>query len=115
MTVTSPCSAPWAEPAWFSASVGPDGRVVLTGELDVASIDALRASLEVALIEPGEVILINCARLSFIDSAAIAVLLRYQLRAAVRQRRVLLEETSPHVTEVLDLLDLRHLLMDPGG
>jgi anti-anti-sigma factor len=96
----------------FSAALQPDGRVVLTGELDISGLEALRAALDQALCDPGDLLAIDAAQLSFIDSIAITELLRYGLKAAVRNRRLCLEPVSSAVGDVIDLLDLRHVLME---
>ncbi len=99
--------------AWFTATVHPDGRVVLSGELDVAGLDAFRVALDQVIGDPGGLIRIDAARLSFIDSTAVSELLRYQLAATVRRSWLVLEQMSRPVAQVLDLFDLRHIFMAP--
>jgi anti-anti-sigma factor len=85
--------------------------VVLSGELDIACIGALRAALDQALLEGEGIILVDASQLTFIDSVALSELLRYQLAAVSRQRRICLEPVSGPVAEVLDLLDLSPILI----
>jgi anti-anti-sigma factor len=102
----------------FSAAVGPDGHVYLNGELDIAGLDALRAALEQAVLGPGDLLVIDIAGLSFIDSSAISELLRYQLTATSSRRRLCLTAVPDHIGQILDILDLRDLLVladdEPG-
>lgn len=119
MTLTeSPATPPrGARPVgWFAATVDGSGRVVLSGELDMSGLEALRSALDQALDGPGEVLNIDASQLSFIDSSAVGELLRYQLIAGGRRRRLRLEQVSSPVAMVLDVLELRHLLTtnDPG-
>jgi anti-sigma B factor antagonist len=98
-----------ARDAKFTAAVDSDGRVVLAGELDRGGIDGLRAVLDQALFDQGD-ILVDVANLSFIDSSALTEMLRYQLLAASQERQLRLVRVSEPVAVVLDLLDLGHLL-----
>jgi anti-anti-sigma factor len=102
----------WSYSGSFHAVVYPDAHVALAGELDVGALDALRAALDQVLLEPDEVVEIDAAQLSFIDSTAISELLRYHVIAAAEQRWLHLERVSWPVGNVLDILDLRHILMD---
>jgi anti-anti-sigma factor len=113
MTKTAATPATGTFAGGFTATVGPTGGVVLAGELDISGLNALRAALDQALLEPGAWLRIDAADLSFIDSAALSVLLRYQVAAAARHRWIRLEHVSHTVGAVLDLLDLRPVLMPP--
>ena len=115
MTLTAPSrssAGSWVDDRLFRATVHPGARVTLTGELDIGALDALRAALDQALLEPDETIHINAVQLSFIDSTAITELLRYHLAAAVQHRKLYLEHVSRPVATVLDILDLGHILMN---
>lgn len=98
---------------WFTAIVGPDARVDLSGQLDIAGLDALRAALDQALQDPGELIAVNVEHLAFVDSLGLSELLRYQLCAAARGRHLQLQKVPDVVAHLLDALDLRHVLMAP--
>jgi anti-anti-sigma factor len=100
-----------ATPA-FSATLGHGNRLILAGELDIAGVEALRAALDQLMLERDELLRIDASRLTFIDSLAISVLLRYQLAASVLHRKLFLESVSRQVGQLLELLDLRHLLLD---
>lgn len=96
----------------LGATIDTAGRIILEGELDVGGVDALHDVLEQALLEPRDIV-IDVSGLSFIDSRAITELLWFQLRAAALNRHLRLVRLSPPVTRVIDLLDLRHLLVAP--
>lgn len=104
-------SADWAGAGGFTATLDGAGSVVLAGELDIASVESLRTALDQVLLEPSELILIDAAQLSFIDSVAISELLRYQVAAAAQCRRIRLVRVSRVVADVLSLLDLDPVLM----
>ncbi len=95
----------------FRAAVGPDGHVYLSGELDITALDALREALDQALVDSMDLLLVDIGGLSFVDSRAICELLRYQIAAAKRHRRLCLEAVPEHIANVLEILDLGHILM----
>ena len=74
--------------------VGRTGRPRCLTVNSIGSLGALRADSRCGAPRTGDMVRINCAHLSFIDSAALAELLRYQLQAAVQHRQVLLEDAS---------------------
>ena len=113
MAVTSSPDLELRGPASGFTAALQNGRVVLIGELDIASVESLRIVLDQALLESEEQIRIDAAQLSFIDSVAISELLRYQVAAAAQRRRLRIESASRPVTEVLNLLDLCPVLMPP--
>ncbi len=113
MAITSYRDLEFSGPATGFTAALQNGRVVLTGELDIASVESLRIVLDQALLESEEQIRIDAAQLSFIDSVAISELLRYQVAAAVQHRQLRIQRASRSVTEVLNLLDLCPVLMPP--
>ena len=94
----------------FRASVDPCGRIALAGELDVTQLPALRAILDEALERSDAHLSVDAGDLSFIDSAAVSELLRYQLVLAARQRQLWLDPVSDSVETTLGLFDLQHIL-----
>jgi ABC-type transporter Mla MlaB component len=110
MTAPAPVEVDRKPPGRFSASFDADGHVTLTGELGITRLDALRAVLDRALLGSGELLPVDVGRLWFIDPAAVSELLRYQLLASTRQRRLCLDPISAPVAMVVDLFDLRHIL-----
>jgi anti-anti-sigma factor len=95
----------------FRAAVEPDGHVYLSGELDITALDAFREALHQALIDSTDLLLVDVGGLSFVDSRATCELLRYQIAAANRHRRLCLEAVPEQVANVFEILDLGHILM----
>ncbi len=89
----------------FSAEVtGPPSAPVvrLVGELDVAGAHVLLAAVDAALTDGTRVLLVDCARLEFIDPAGLSAL----LRAARRGPRLVLDSPPPLLLKLRELLDL---------
>ncbi|MCK2218334.1 STAS domain-containing protein [Actinomadura sp. ATCC 31491] len=76
----------------------------LVGELDVTGCDVLEAALGEAA-RPGRDLVVDCARLAFIDAAGIDVLVR--VAPAIGQGRLRLTNVRAGLAELLDLLNLR--------
>jgi len=98
----------------FVATVDAPGHCVLEGELDLASVEALRAALEQAFLESSD-IEVDVAGVHFVSSPVLTELLRFQIRAAAEKRQMRLVHLSAPVEKILDLLDLRELLAEPEG
>src|SRR5436190_10798943 len=84
-------------------------RYCLDGEIDLASAPGLRADLKRALDKAGVSLLIDCSRLTFIDSTGVAVLLEANAALEADGRHMLLLNVhgSPcRVFEALGLTDL---------
>ena len=84
-------------------------RYVMRDEIDLAAVPELRADLRRGIEQVDGDLLIDCADLKFLDSAAVAALLEaYQLLAHDRRRmRILNVGDSPRRTfEVLGVTDL---------
>jgi anti-anti-sigma factor len=96
--------------AHFGAAIDSSGRIALTGELDITQLGALRGILDEALDRSGGPLLVDAGHLSFIDQSALSELLRYQLLAAARQRRLWLDQVSDPVGMLVDAFDLQHIL-----
>jgi anti-anti-sigma factor len=116
MTLITPPSAEVDQcwPGEFSAVVDPSGRIALAGQLDITRLDMLHGILDEALERTDALVYVDVSELSFIDPAAVSVLLSYQLLLAVRQRRLWLDPVSVAVEAVLDLFDLHHILGSKG-
>jgi anti-anti-sigma factor len=99
----------------FDATVEPNGRVTMEGELDITSLGALRTALDQALIGRNGDIAIDATFLSFIDSAGLTELLRYQLLCSAQQRLLFLDGISAELAWALEIHDLSHILSGPGG
>lgn len=85
----------------FAATWGTDGVLYLSGELDLAYEDALRAALENRWDGTRELI-IDLSKLVFLDSTGVRALANVSTRPDAG--RVLLRSPDPRVLRVLELL-----------
>jgi anti-anti-sigma factor len=83
-----------------------DARIVVRGEIDLATAPALNAALEDAEAGDALRIVLDLSVVSFIDSAGIAALMRADARSRRDGGRLRLA-TSPAVDRVIDLCGLR--------
>ena len=72
------------------------------GDLDIGSTDALRSALDAAERE-GDIVRIDAAGVSFLDSTALGVLLASAQRLSTRGGRLELINVSPAVRRILDM------------
>jgi len=102
------------EPALRAAVTrsGDTAVVTVTGELDLATAEGLRARL--VQVEDGDpppaTVVLDVAGLDFIDAAGIAVLLSAQRSVAARGGQLCLRAPSRMVRRVVRVLELEHLL-----
>ena len=97
---------------WFSDT----GRVTvvrLSGELDIAHTKQLRRSLLEAT-EAQRLVILDVAELTFIDSAAIGVVVGAHRRMTEKGGEVLVINPSSGTRRVFKLLGLGWLLRDPA-
>lgn len=79
-------------------------RVILDGELDIATVGELKAALEGA---HGAVV-VDCARLAFIDASGVSALVELKNRNG----SLALQNPSSGFRRLLDALQLSHLYQD---
>ena len=89
---------------WSSLAERPGGgsTVTVIGELDVSTAPRLRATLEKALAEEGDVEL-DMRGCGFVDSSGIATLVWMAVRMKERDRRLRLVGARERVRRILDL------------
>ncbi|GAA1756302.1 MEDS domain-containing protein [Luedemannella helvata] len=94
----------------FRIFANPDGGTAIAGDLDMTTSDLLCAAL--AGVEPlivrGELVL-DATRLAFIDHRSLLVLARF---AATRGTTLVLRTRKPHLSRLIDLLELRHVRVE---
>lgn len=73
-----------------------DGRIIVSGRLDAAQAAKAQAFLD-AIPQPRE---LDCARLDYISSAGLGVLLRTQKRVMAQGGRLRLVNVSNHIRDV---------------
>ena len=84
----------------LEVDVGPNDVVELTGEFDLAGVEAFRAAAHVALHGQREVI-IDMTRLRFVDSSGIRAIL--DLATAAPDTGIVLRAPQPNVRKVISL------------
>ncbi len=77
--------------------------IALTGELDLAAADDLWGQLEPLLGRPGVHVVLECSRLSFMDSTGLRVVLRSLHRATEHGGSFAVAALQPPVRRVFDL------------
>jgi anti-anti-sigma factor len=80
--------------------------VVLVGDLDAASAPVLEH--EMGQLD-GQLVLVDCAGVTFIDSSGLSAILRQQLRLEMKGGRLRLRAPSAAVRHVLSLTGMRGL------
>lgn len=87
------------------------GGALLTvqGEVDLVTAPELQAALESALPERARVV-IDLRGVTFLDSTGLALLLRYDRKAALGGRRVVVVKGPPHVQRAFELTGLSQRL-----
>ena len=92
---------------------GASARLVVRGEIDIATAPRFAAAFERALEGAPERIVIDCSGLTFLDSSGIQVLVaawdQMKDRAGMP---VVLREVSPVIQQVLVACGIRDLLME---
>lgn len=90
----------------FEIATTEEGKVLvvaLAGQLDTRASPQLEKSLEEALAAGRGEVLVDCARLDFITSAGLRVLLMTGKRLASAGGRLALSSLNPSVKEVFDI------------
>jgi anti-sigma B factor antagonist len=82
----------------------------LRGEIDVASVQKLRADLADVIRREGVDLRVDCSALTFIDSSGIAVLLEANRDLEAQGRHMLIVNASNAPRRVFELLGLTDLL-----
>jgi anti-anti-sigma factor len=87
--------------------------LVLEGELDLAAAPRLQA--RVAETDSGRALVLDFARVSFIDSAVLKELLQARAELAERDVRLVLAGVAPPVRRLLDLTRTSELFEDAAS
>jgi anti-sigma B factor antagonist len=104
----------------FSVDSGSDGamvRVVLEGELDLASVMVFEDALQRVEADHPEAILIDLSGLTFMDSSGLRALVMADERARAGKRRLAIVPGPPQVRRVFEItqLDERLELVDDAS
>jgi anti-sigma B factor antagonist len=81
-------------------------EVVLTGELDIATLDDAQRQVEAAEATAPELLVVDLSRLTFVDSSGIRLALLADDRARAAGRRVAVRLGAGHAFRVFQALGL---------
>ncbi|HJU57125.1 MAG TPA: STAS domain-containing protein [Actinomycetota bacterium] len=87
----------------FSVSVAPDGALLVSGEIDVASADGF-LDAAVSIADRTREVVLDLTKLVFIDSAGLVALVRLAEEAC--PHGVVLASPQDNVMQVLDILHI---------
>jgi anti-sigma B factor antagonist len=86
----------------FTCERSPEHTLIaIRGELDIASTPSLRIALYAALRDPGPVVVIDLAEVTFCDASGLALLVGAYRRTRARGTAVVLAAPRPQVRRML--------------
>jgi len=89
---------------------GEEVIVSLEGELDLATMDAVRAALTAAVSPTAATVIVDIARLSFMDASGLGLLIAAHRRCADAGCRLTLRHPTGVVERILDIASPTHHL-----
>jgi anti-anti-sigma factor len=92
---------PRSAPGTFYVELGPAGSLMLRGELDMATVQDLQEKIDEIMV-PGQPVVLDLARLTFLDSSAIHLFIR---TCGTSGHPVVLRDASSAVRHILHLAD----------
>ncbi|MBT2207848.1 STAS domain-containing protein [Actinomadura sp. NEAU-AAG7] len=96
-----------APPTGLSRERRPGATVVaLRGELDMATAPALREALRIALRDPGALVVIDLADVTFCDASGLALLVGTRRRTEREGAAVVLAAPRPQLARLLEISGL---------
>lgn len=96
----------------FVVETRADGVLVVSGELDIATVDELSAAARTALETTASTLVLDFGGVTFVDSTGLGALVRLRKEAEQRGLRLRLEGVRPEVRRVLDLTGLSEIFPD---
>jgi len=108
-------SSGWEASGWDARELPGRGRVeiAVSGELDLAAAEDFERALRASLASADTELALDLGAVTFLDSSALAVLLRVASEAEARGRRLRLAAASPVVRRVIEIAAVDGL-MAPG-
>jgi anti-anti-sigma factor len=100
-------------PGQFSADVACEDRTCrlrLSGELDIAALPAAGAALERAFAQDWELLVVDLAPLSFLDSSGLRFVTEVHERSRSADRRISISPGPPAVQRVFELTGMDAVL-----
>lgn len=84
-------------------------RYFLRGDVDIEVAEELRADLMAVIVDTRSHLLVDCSRLTYIDSTGVAVLLEANAELEADGRHMLIANVPPTPRRVFELLGLTDL------
>jgi anti-sigma B factor antagonist len=102
------------EPAGASARA-PDatGPFVLTGDIDIATAPRMAADLTSHCANTIGDVVVDCSRMTFIDSSGLAIFETARRELAASGRRIVLTGVARHCRRAFEIIGLAELIDDP--
>ncbi len=85
-------------------------RLVVAGELDIATVDEFREQLETLVDHARSPVFVDLSGIEFMDSSNIAALLAAHFRAEEADAELIVVAPSPACRRVFEILDLGNVL-----
>ena len=101
MGTTAACEHPAANPHARSYALGPFTVVEASGEIDLATADALAEHLDAATGRPAPDVLVDLRPVAFFDCSGLRVLCQAERRAKERGGRLRLVSDRPRIHRLL--------------
>lgn len=95
-------------------TISKDGEVdvaLLDGPIDSATIDLFKDKLDPLCIRPGAKVLVDCSHLTYLNSRAIGLLVKYHRGLAVSRGRLVFCNLNSKLVRTLELLQLGKALV----
>jgi len=89
--------------------ISRDGQIdlaVIDGPVDSATIEALKDKLDPVCNQPGAKVLLDCQHLTYLNSRAIGLLVKYHRSLMASRGRLVLCNLNPKLVRTLELLQL---------
>ena len=99
----------------FELHVRGDGGKVslgLVGEFDMSAVEYFQSVVEEVATSNGDVVVVDLAALTFIDSSGVSALIEMRRRLAADGRGLRVENVSPPAARVFEMIGLTHVLMN---
>jgi anti-anti-sigma factor len=86
---------------------------VLTGEIDIASAPRMAADLTSYCANTTGDVVVDCSRMTFIDSSGLAVFETARRELAANGRRIVLTGVARHCRRAFEIIGLAELIDEP--
>ena len=102
----------------FEVHVRADGEGVslgLVGDFDMSAVEYFQSSVEEVVKTDGDVVVVDLAALTFIDSSGLSALIEMRRRLAVEGRELRVANVSAPAARVFELTALTDVFVNGGA